>query len=91
MSGSQSYKEMVQLALRDEKLTGKEDPGVAFKKEKDLVSPPSNHQRKVKIQIFLRILLVRGLILSVHHSLFDLHNRQSWGRHLKVLPLEEDQ
>ena len=43
MSGSQSYKEMVQLALRDEKLTGKEDPGVAFKKERDLVSHQGNH------------------------------------------------
>ena len=68
----------------------KEDPGVVFKKEKDLVLHLDNHQRRVEVQILLRIPLVRGLIVLAHHDLSNLHNRQSWECHLKVLPLEED-
>ena len=52
----------------------KEDPGVIFKKEKDLVSQLDNHQRKVVVQILLRISLAQGLTLLAHHSSFNLHN-----------------
>ena len=90
VSSSQNYKEVVPLALKAEKLIEDKRSRVVFRKEKGLVSLLGNHQRKAKVQTLQKILLVQGLILLVHHSPPDLHNRQSWERHLKFLPLEED-
>ena len=75
VSGSQSYKEVVQLALRAEKHTRERRSRVVFIKEKDLVSHPGNHQRRVIVHILLRILLVQELTLLAHHSPSDLYNR----------------
>ena len=75
VSGNQSYKEVVQLALRAEKLIGERRSLGNFHKRKDLVLHPGNHQRRVEVQILLRIPLVWGLTLLAHHNLLDLHNR----------------
>ena len=67
--GSQNYKEMVQLALRAEKLTRERRSRGSFQKKKGSDLPQGNHQRKAEVQTFQKIPLVLELILSVHHSL----------------------
>ena len=64
---------------------------VIFRKEKGLDLPKGNYQRKVEVQTLQKILLVLGLIFSVHHSLLGRHNRLSWEHHRKVLFLEREQ
>ena len=58
VSENQSYKEVVQLALRAEKLYGERRSRVIFRRENDLALHLGNHQRRVEVQILLRIPLV---------------------------------
>ena len=80
VSGSQNYKEVVQLALKAEKLTGERRSRGNFQKKKYSDLSRDSHRRKVKVQTHQKIPLVLGLILSVHLSLSGRHNRLKIGR-----------
>ena len=71
VSGSQSYKEVVQLALRVEKLTDEKMSLGNFQKKKDLVSYLVSHRRRFKVLTFWVILLVWDLDQSALLNLFD--------------------
>ena len=60
-------------------------------KKRVRIYPETVIERKVEVQTLPNILLVLGLILSVHLSLPGCHNRLSWEHHRKVLLLEEEQ
>ena len=79
--GSQSYKKVMQLALRMKKLTDERMSRGSFQKRKGLVSCLDSNRRRVKVLILLEIPLNLKLILLVLRSLFDHHNRPSWVRH----------
>ena len=89
--GSQNYKEVVQLAVRAEKLTGERRSRGNIRKEKGSNLSRGNHRKKVEVQTLSNIPLVLGLILLVHLSLPGRYNRLSWEYHCKVLLLEEEQ
>ena len=62
---SQTYKEVVQLALRAEKLIGERISQSNFQKRKGFDFFPNNHIRKVEILTLREIFQVRDLDLSV--------------------------
>ena len=59
---TQSYKKMVQLALRAEKLTSERMSRSNFLNRKDSILYLVNHQRRVKVLNHLVILLALGLV-----------------------------
>ena len=87
VSGSQSYKEVVQLALRAEKLISKRMSQGKFNKRKGFGFVSSQSSKKSRSFDSFGTLLDLGLILLVLISLFDHHNHLSWKRHHRVLLL----
>ena len=72
--GIQSYKKIVHLALKAEKLTVKDWHGESFKRERVLALCLVNFLKGVKVLNFLATHLDSRLILSALHKPFDLHN-----------------
>ena len=91
VSGSQNYKEVVQLALRAEKLTGERKSRGNFQKRKGFGFIPGQSSKKSRSSDSSENSSILGLILLVHLSLSGRHNRLNWEHHRKVLLLEEEQ
>ena len=91
ITGSQSYKEMVQLALRAEKLTGERMPQSNFQKRKgfNFMSGQSSKKSKSFESSGNSFGSGSGSVNSPSPS--DLHNRPSWVHHHRVLLLEVEQ
>ena len=91
VSGSQSYKKVVQLALRVEKLFGERISKEIFRREKVLDLYMVNFQRRVKVSNLLGIHLDLGLIQLVLFKLFDHRGLPDWACHHRVLPSKVEQ
>ena len=85
ITGTQSYKEVVQLALRVEKLTCERMSRSNFQKRKGFSSFWDSLRRRVRAQILLETFLGQALVLLVLLSLFETLLHPSLVLHYRVL------
>ena len=90
VSGSQNYKEVVQLALRAEKLANEQGAKGKFQKRKGFGSYLDNLLRKVKVLSLLVIHQDQVQNRLVRPRQFDLHNHRDLVHPRQVLLLEDE-